>query len=286
MKFSGMNIFTILSISFVLVEFIFAKKCPKYACSKGSSPNACASVEPDTEQNKVYLNDICKKEDVCVVPPKPWEAFADATTKLEYVCDKQLTPTTQLRYPGEACSADIDCFQSKHDQITGHCKDGKCAGLDKDAKCEEHGQCPVGYYCGKNLPDDKDKACKEQKKDNAQCSSSLECINTLLCHAGTCSVKPYSLPLGTRVDGSYFPTDMYCQLGYAYKGVCSSLNQTDTTSKDMDYLKQCNYGDVCTYTNNGIETVTLPCECGYNENGYGYCPRGHDTSIFYLTCRN
>lgn len=227
-------------------------------------------------ENKVYLNDICAKDQFCKVPPKPWDVFADADVNSAYGCE---TPVYDafMRFPGEACELDIQCMKFK-DDITGKCVGGKCMGYNVTQDCTEHGQCWVGLYCGRIHPDDPIGKCSEQKKVNDPCGTSYECPNDYLCLAGVCSTKPYSLPVGARVDADgAFLAEVYCQYGHAYKGICSSINQTDSTSKDMDYLRQCNHGEVCHYTHNGLDSFTKPCECGYNDSGFGYCPRGHDT---------
>jgi hypothetical protein len=263
-----------------LISNAFAvKTCPKYTCSQPSNVTACAAVEVGTNENKVYLNDICSKDQMCVVPLRPWEIFAELNMNAAYSCDKPSYPLTFVRYPGEDCTVDEDCYKSKFDEITGKCMNGKCMGYNTTQSCTEHAECWVGLYCGRMSQTDPHGTCTEQKKQDSDCGTSYECTNDYLCLSGKCSTKPYSLPLGTQVNAdSVFPASVYCQFGYAFKGECSSLNQTDVTNKDLDYLKQCNHGEACHYTNNGKGNVTLYCDCGYNENGYGYCPRGHDTS--------
>jgi hypothetical protein len=277
-----LNLKSLIGLILAIPYALSVKSCPNYTCSKPSNVTACVAVEVGATQNKVYLNDVCAKDQMCIVPRSPWDTFADASVNVGYSCDNPVYLQSK-RFPGEPCSANGDCYKSKFDDITGQCVANTCAGYSLTQVCTEHAECKVGLFCGRINATDPTGHCTEQKAEGADCGTSYECPNRLLCLAGKCSTKPYSLPIGAKVDGDgVFEASVYCQFGYAYKGVCSSLNQTDQINKDLDNLRQCNHGDPCHYSNNGIGSETKYCECGYNENGVGYCPRGHDTSIIYI----
>jgi hypothetical protein len=57
---------------------------------------------------------------------------------------------------------------------------------------------------------------------------------------------------------------------------CSTLNQIPLSE---DEFVKCKLGEVCTYTDVVTgDTLTKDCECGYNSDGQGYCPKGHNNS--------
>jgi hypothetical protein len=130
-----------------------------------------------------------------------------------------------------------------------------------------------GLYC--------DTTCKKQKNKGDNCTSSYECINSLLCHSGTCSATPFSLDLGTLLDSKDALNAEKCKYG-----LTALKNNTDPTSLACTYQNQTDAGDAKGFVNctlgsncNYVEvasgaTVTKGCACGYNANGVGYCPVG------------
>jgi hypothetical protein len=259
----------------ILVMLIYlviaqAKNCPKYTCEKKDN-HTCANVKTGFSDgsNRVTLSDVCSNGEVCHILYTPWQTFTYQEKDTLYTCEKDVRLT--LRYPGEICASSIDCFKSTFDTKTGSCISNKCSGLDLDEPCKEHTECLVGLYCDKSLG-----RCAKQKEYEQKCNDSYECVNSLLCNFGICSVPPFSLRLGTPVDNDF--AEYKCALGFVYKGKCSSLNQTDAVDPDLDDLRKCDLGEMCNYNMNGEGIKRKECECGYNKDGYGFCPRGHDTS--------
>jgi hypothetical protein len=137
-----------------------------------------------------------------------------------------VSKTTRLqRYPDEDCMENHDCYSDKKDKLLGKCVDNKCSGHPENDICIGDQSCLKGLYCDENTT-----TCQKQKPLNAECSSSFECINSLLCHENSCKLKPLALPLGSSymTHDPFFPS-LKCVLGLAFGNICSSLNQTDTS---------------------------------------------------------
>jgi hypothetical protein len=237
-------------------------KCATYSCSNFNGCAAVTTFDPDSP-NYVILSK-CKNGETCQVPGNPWQTLAYSQKKEVFPCIKD-TPFNK-RFPGEVCNYDSDCAGRKKE---GSCVDMKCIGAGMGESCKKHNECVAGLFC------DKSGICAEQKGLGAECNNSYECINSLLCGGGTCSVTPYSLPEGAKVDGDFLKEK--CALGFVHNGQCSSLKQTD--SVDWHGFRRCELGEKCTYSATEEGSVVIKdCQCGYNEDGYGYCPRGHDAS--------
>ena len=62
---------------------------------------------------------------------------------------------------------------------------------------------------------------------------------------------------------------------------CVTLNDEIPKEED-DYYNECNFGTNCSYKLLGLENETtfdVPCPCGYNNLGKGYCPHFHEYFI-------
>jgi hypothetical protein len=241
-------------------------KCAKYYCYFDPPAPYCARADPRSPSNYVYLSCQCRNGEICKIPEVPWQTLTYAKESKVFNCLKE-TPFNK-RLPGEDCNSDSDCAGRKK---VGSCINKKCIGAALGEACQKHNECLVGLFC------DKSGKCLEQKGYEAECNNSYECINSLLCQGGTCSVMPYSLQDGAKVDGDFL--EEKCALGFVHNGVCTALKQTDSGDPDNDFLRRCELGEKCTYSA-GEEgsIITKDCECGYNQEGLGYCPRGHDTS--------
>jgi hypothetical protein len=240
------------------------EKCAKYSCTD-MLITPCADVKAESNSNQVRLASRCRNGKTCNIPGNPWQTLTYASKSETFSCS---TESFNKRLPGEDCSSDFDCSSG----VKEACNNKKCIGAALGEACQKHEECLVGLFC-----DNQSSKCTEQKSLKADCGNSYECVNNLLCQGGTCSVTPYSLQQGAKVDGDFLETK--CVLGFVDNGQCSKLIQWDLTDPSLDNLKRCEMGEKCAYKTEGTESViTNDCQCGYNEKGYGYCPRGHDSS--------
>jgi hypothetical protein len=254
--------------------------CPKYTCEKGTD-TSCANLKTGLTTdgfNKVQLTAICKSgEEHCDVPFPAWKSLADVDKDTAYTCKVNTKPDIKIRrFPGEKCEKSDDCI--KTEDGTGTCdeKAKTCTGIAEGKECKSTAGCVVGFYC-----DAESHKCAAQKAKDGKCKLSEECVNELLCSAGTCSLAPFSLDVGKELeaDDQIF-NDFKCKFNYTHKGKCASLNQD--AAGDKDGFVECNYGDVCKYKA-GDDEVTGACDCGYNADGKGYCERGHNKREKQLT---
>ena len=155
------------------------------------------------------------------------------------------------------------------------CTNKKCTGYDKEHSCDKDEQCLVGLYCDGSK-------CQLQKKEKSDCTRSYECVNDLLCYNKKCSDVIHSLEAGTDLSSLTSDdakiNDKHCAFGIVYNNKCVTL--TGSNDKEEEFVN-CNYGDTCTYNVIGeketkIATITKLCECGFNSDGQGYCPKFHD----------
>jgi hypothetical protein len=239
-------------------------KCATYRCADGEAECAKVNIMGPNRSNYVEISK-CKNGDTCQIPGNPWQTLTYSQKDDSFTCIKE-TPSIK-RLPGEACNSHAECsFREKNNA----CIDMKCVGSILGEVCQNHNECVVGLFCNKSG------ICAKQKKSGAECNNSYECLNSLLCGGGTCSVTPYSLQEGSKVDGDFL--EEKCALGFVHNGQCSSFKQTDSVYSD-DGFRRCDLGDKCTYSvGEGESFITKDCECGYNDDGYAYCPRGHDAS--------
>jgi hypothetical protein len=249
-------------------------QCAKYFCDFDPPGQNCAKVDPRSPSNRIGLSSNCRNGEICKIQGNPWQTLTYANESKVFNCLKE-TPFDK-RLPGESCNSDSDCAGRKKE---GSCENYKCIGAALGETCQKHNECVVGLFCNKSSK------CAEQKGFGAECNNSYECINSLLCQGGTCSVTPYSLQYGDKVDGDFL--EEKCALGIVYNGKCSALIQTDDVYLKFDELRRCELGEKCAYSiGKQGPIITKDCQCGYNEDGFGYCPRGHDTSNLILNFRN
>jgi hypothetical protein len=263
-----MSILFYLSIQVAYVISQQVKKCPNYTCAKGTE-NSCANVKSYISTigyNYVNLTDTCKPGEICNVGSSPYAILSDIQRDEAFTCDiRQI-----LRYPGEDCKHDSDCYKDEDYKTTGTCVNNKCTGQGVDDPCDSHKQCLKGLYCN-NKPSG---ICKPQLGKDEPCTTTYGCINSLLCHGNKCQLKPFSIDIGTVV-GKQDDSFLKCRFVLIdCDGICTSHNQTE---EYKDYLT-CKHGDACTYSLNGGDTKYVNCPCGYNAEGLGYCPIGHNKS--------
>ena len=236
--------------------------CAKYKCLDNQEHCASSKLSPEFE---ITLSNICKSNEFCDIGGNndPNDVFYEQKEIIGECKPKKYKPTLK-RYPGEDCESNDDC--AKPAEGLGKCVEGKCTGIQKYSKCENTDSCLVGTYC-----DGSTHRCEVQKDEYENCKTSYECKNNLLCYQGQCKDVLFTLDIGSKVNEPSIKPDYYCKYGLAVNNICVKL-----LGSSMGYT-ECKKGTQCTYTY--IPSIqgkaTLPCECGYNEEGKGYCPTDH-----------
>jgi hypothetical protein len=251
------------------------KKCPKYSCEKASSC-ALSHFITDAGQNNVKLDkSICKSSEICFVGSPPWVILATSKQDVSGVC-KTATSTVQFlkRFPGEACDDDHPCMFDT-------CSNKVCPGKEAGKDCTKHEDCLVGNFCDLDK-----KVCTAQKKTNDACSSSYQCQNNLVCINDKCIAGYYSQPSGTQLKlQENFNLGYLCEFGIVDEtNTCAQINLLETIDNESG-LAKCDINYKCKYDMSGKYPFTQPCECGYNSDGQGYCPNGHNIGNLYLIVR-
>ena len=250
--------------------------CAVYKCENSNSQEFCAmSTFQNAFNINVTLYDICSSGVECKIGGDPNEVFYNKTN----INSKCYSKVDNMRYPGEKCDVDLECvYPLDNPSSQFHkCEDGRCNGMDENGICEDNSWCIAGYYCDKYSG-----KCKEQKSKNEKCLDSKECQNDLICLSNKCSNKLYSLDNGKEVPYNEDKEiqKRFCKSGEVYDSKCVSYNDIDGKTSDDKY-KTCNFEDKCVYKVIGLnneKTMEIPCPCGYNAEGQGYCPHFHEYS--------
>ena len=251
------------------------QKCPKYSCNS-SLPVCLLGINPfsETDDIKITLNsEICAINENCILSSVSNDFLQIMSTEKILGTCSIYSYWTGLRYPGEECNIDSDC------NITFKCRNGKCLGLNEGENCTETSQCVVGLYCNKDS-----KKCNKQKPEGETCKEAWDCQNFLGCYRGRC------IKLGILKPGvinneitSPFPgndrRDLLCTTGEMDwdNGYCVETKYNDEWLKkynkkiDENGFITCEYNEDCIY-DNGKNSITKKCGCGYNSDGQGYCP--------------
>jgi len=255
-------------------------KCAKYSCKKDDT--TCASSKnPFNDAGdgvEVTLGKKCDKGMDCYLGQTGTEVFyTNATTAL--TCKNMTVPEIKVRFPGEECEVDSDCFNDV--SHPGACYGKKCWGMNETQPCNATESCVVGLYC-----DLVKGQCTKQRKEGEPCVYGWDCQNHLGCHDGTCKAFG-SLKEGINVTSAMSNWDkpedvfgygrrMLCEYASMDKNgdVCSQFNYFGATlgKKNADGFVPCDKDDLCSYADLNNNTVSLPCGCGYNDQGQGYCP--------------
>ena len=245
--------------------------CAKYTCKRNQK--VCAQSHSVNSVTEVLLSNICDRKSFCDIGGDPNQIFYK-NVDVNGTCSLKTQLTSLLRYPGEECKADTDCWSPDKDKypgekLVGTCKRGVCQGYGRKQACNETAWCNTGLYCadeGKCLP---------LLRNGASCNKTNQCQNHLLCYEDKCQNKWYSQPEGTDVSTKGdLPLEYYCQYGRVAGGRCNSYYNTDAVDA-KSHLVKCDAGTDCNYmTIDGPKT--LKCECGFNENGLSYCPKGQN----------
>jgi len=220
----------------------------------------------------------------CYLGPLGVEGFYKNET-ISGACKNLTVQEIELRYPGEDCSNDNDCFNDA--SHLGKCTDGKCVGMKENDICNRTVVCEVGNYC--DLAQSK---CVKQKKEGDACVYGWDCQNNFGCYKGKCAAFG-SVKIGEINDAASsnwtFPEDstgrvVLCETGQldATDTVCASFNYTGTTASKVnkDGFVECNRDDDCVYTDGHLfSNITAKCQCGYNADGKGYCPLPNGVNV-------
>jgi hypothetical protein len=196
------------------------------------------------------------------------------------------------KFPGEKCDVDDDCFAEKKTDIYGICanKTKVCLGSGIGESCAYTSQCNKGLYCKKS---ELKSECQEQLDLDKICESSFDCKNNLACFNKTCQDVFYSKSIGDEIDENFdtenFSPEIYCESRLVTRTndstgkliiKCANKFSADEKNSSISNLVKCEFNDKCNYviSDNSTEIkIQENCGCGYNKDGIGYCPRGHDT---------
>ena len=250
-------------------------KCAIYICNSDLSSTKCAQSKYNSKFDiSVTLSDICEQDIKCNIDGIPNDVFYNGSN-IEGKCSN----LGNKRYPGEKCTLDSECVYPLNNPSTQFhkCEDGFCNGIKEDGICEDNSWCLVGYYCDKF-----EGKCKSQLSKGKKCSESKDCKNNLVCIQNKCE-ELFSLNDGESVpeyESEEFQK-MFCKNGEVIDNTCVSFNDLDGTKVDDREYKKCDYNTFCEYKVIGLEPFRkkyVPCGCGYNNIGQGYCPHYHDYS--------
>ena len=257
--------------------------CPIVKCDE--KINECAYGKNPFNENGdnitlLFNEKICKKDEKCIIYSNDEKFFMNYIFKNEEIsgyCTKKMgdgETESSLRYPGEECDEKKNqCLYNKE------CKNKKCVGYKKNETCQDFEECEVGLFCNKTSG-----VCEIQKNEGEYCQDSWECKNYLGCYKNSC-IKYGSLKANMRntINESLFSGDeekryYLCEFG--------KLDKTQTFCVTTDYdsywiwthnktltdgFIECQNGELCYYVE-GKRNFSLKCECGFNEEGKGYCP--------------
>ena len=250
------------------------KKCAKYKCVNKLDDNKCAASKFESQSKiNVEIADVCDKNNYCYLEgKKPNEYFYEEKNQNAKCISSQ--NINIKRYPGEECNLDTDCvYPLKSISSKFHkCENKKCSGLKKDEKCNSNEECIVGLYCEVSSS-----LCKEQKKENNNCNLSTDCKNNLLCIDNKCKDALFSYEPGKVTPAKEKNREKYCKYNEINnEGVCIKITD-QVKGNENEYIK-CERDNECIYTviPNAYGTIKKNCECGYNNEGQGYCPKFHD----------
>jgi hypothetical protein len=204
--------------------------------------------------------------------------FAHEKVDHTFSCGTDTTkPVVQLSYPGEACNADTDCFKST--SFDPKCTDKKCIGKKAGEECKDSTDCLIGNYCKTS---NEASVCAAQVEVGKECKTSYDCVNNAVCNKNVC-IAMYSLKIGEKFENTETIFDRhFCELSENFEKTCVKKVYADSTDK----FKTCKLGDKCKYNyvwdKNTQDAGSLDCECGYNAEGQGYCPRSQTNCILLL----
>ena len=145
-------------------------RCPKVAC--GTLNGTCAERSINEIKNKNFTLQSCKESyQAC-----PF-TIADITNDgFEPKTCTNKTVQEIKRYPGEACTEDAQCHWGGKG-----CVSKKCNATDPvNNTCTMDSDCLAGNWCNVTV-------CAKQIALGANCTSSLQCVNSAACYDGKCT---------------------------------------------------------------------------------------------------
>ncbi|EGR29277.1 hypothetical protein IMG5_159710 [Ichthyophthirius multifiliis] len=220
---------------------LFNPKCKAkhYICSQiiKYDSEICAKITDD--KNKNYELWPCPFGFQCNT-----QSFTDQT-KQAY-CEK--VPDSDLIYPNELCSEDLECNSKK-------CSGGICIGKKEGQDCIKNIDCDAGLYCFL-------KKCKKQLQFGEECQQDEDCQNNCVCNVKKCMYY-YSLDNQIEADN-----EKACASGYIKDNKC----QKGLQSKDIIRPKPCQQDLDCELVDDkGKVQGYSECQCGYNPGSFSYC---------------
>jgi len=272
------------------------RRCPVFQCDSNdkTKEKTCAASNLDVVAKRLNISLYSKS---CSWDKEICDFSRNYNTTLETFSKCIDKPKIRIgkQYPGEPCNEDADCYAAEKTELIGTCgnKTKLCLGKERSETCGSTEQCLKGLYCKKG---DLKSTCEYQLGKDKNCTNSFDCANNLACVNSTCKDSFYSLNVGDVITANYDATVnklLYCKTKIVItshsdgKIRCAARNHTDQKNSTENDLVRCNYDQNCNYTMSDLLNnipVNLPCECGYNKNGQGYCRRGQDSSkiLFYF----
>jgi hypothetical protein len=167
-------------------------------------------------------------------------------------------------YPGGKCQSDKEC-------MSNNCQGNTCVGRIAGQSCSSNKDCVFGLACVASV-------CTAQKSLGVQCNTNAECLNSLVCFLGKCN-EFFSQDDGTMIATA---SPFLCKSGFALKGECLSIKNSDTTIIGCDQSFPCNY----TLSNGTNISIPDTCECGYNGLKQTYCFLGNMNNPSFNTYIN
>lgn len=229
-------------IYLAILPLCSALQCNSYRCAPdGLDDNKCIEYYSATE---VYLQN-CPDGYGCPASNLPSDVY----------CQK-LGNDTQLAWPGEPCSEEIQCAY-------GECQNKFCKGTARNEFCKVHDECEPRLRCYMNkctsLLDHYDKGCVDD----------YDCINNSGCDGGTC--KAYlATKEASKVNVCNDNYSMFCQSTMCYSNYCLGF-----ISNDINIPAVCSSDLDCTSSHYSQDIFPIqfhtPCECGLNPSGTAYC---------------
>ena len=262
--------------------FSLNQTCPTFSCNN-KNENCLIGFNPLQENGQnitISMNPFsCTENEYCSLPHENEiinPSLIMERKELEGQCRIYQGKKGIKRYPGEECDINSDCILKN-----STCVNGLCTGVGPNENCNETKQCIAGYYCNKES-----NTCTPQKKEGEKCSEGWDCTNYCGCFKGRC-IKFGTLKKGIKItkEMAPFPGDdkrnFLClttelNLADGLEGNFCVLNDYDPSWNKTSNLEEgkyikCNFGEKCYYSN-GRSKFSKDCECGYNNEGQGYCP--------------
>ena len=272
-------------------------KCPLFKCSSDDrvEKKICANQTFDLNLKRSNISLFSKS---CAWGKEKCDFNPDYNNKnpVDFKCANS-KPKLGKSFPGESCDGDDDCFAETKTDKLGKCdnKTNLCLGYQRGENCTKSSECVKSLFCKNNLGK---LTCESQLGKDQNCTLSYDCMNSMACVNKTCKDAFFSLDVGAEVSDSYdvnIARENFCKNKIVRKTAdakvyCATKNQTDVRNSSEGDLVRCNLGQMCNYTitdGKNSDFSQVPCDCGYNKYGYGYCPRGQNSrnNFFYQICK-